>query len=512
MRLHIAVQIHAERIDSWPPLAWLARGRRGSKAIELFHGSRVEVTPTWFCEAVWDGPYEAGNFDRTDLVFGSGARARNGKITFVSAGSTVDRLQVMETDRGDCVWISNSLTCLLAAQGAQPDPAYRHYFRDFSSIRFGLSRYAPLVPTNAGAARLIYFHNLRWDGTSLSQVEKPCSGRRFSSFRRYRTFLESALRRIAENMAAPGRRHPYGFLGTISSGYDSPAVAVLARAAGLQRVIAFDRSKDGQPDSGKQIAARLGLSVVEVPHDGWQAPLAEVPFLAADAKGEDVYFSGAERHLDGAVLLTGFHGDKVWGMHAPSAGSDLARGDQSGLSLTEYRLRAAFIHCPVPFMGVRQIRDINQISRSAALSPWDVKGNYSRPICRRIVEEAGVPRTWFGTEKKAASVLFFKNSSFLAPQTLPEYLQWLQANAGAWREAGLEPPVAMPGRHETALQGAVARLTKIIAQRTGTGEGVLGRVVRRVGVWADREPLFRWVFPWAVERAGMAYTPISIRD
>jgi hypothetical protein len=507
------VQINSQRVETWPPLAWLARCRRGSEVVDLWHGGRVETTPKWFCEAVWDGPFDAGSFDRTDLVFGSGARIRGGKIMFVSAGSTVDRLQVIETGNG--LWISNSLSCLLAATGARPDPAYPNYFRDFSSIRFGLSRYAPLVTTNAGAARLVYFHNLAWDGTNLAQSEKPFAVRHFTSFNRYQSFLETALQRIARNMAAPARRHRYQFLGTISSGYDSPAVAVLARSAGLERVIAFDHAKDGQSDSGKAIAAKLGLSVFEVPRDAWQdTPLAEVPFLAADAKGEDVYFSSAERHLAGTVLLTGFHGDKVWGKHVPHGGPELARGDQSGLSLTEYRLRAGFLHCPVPFMGVRQIQDINRISLSRAMSRWDVRGDYSRPICRRIAEDAGIPRPWFGVEKKAASVLFFNGTSFLAPDALAAYLQWLEANSGAWLRAGVEPPVPMPGRPESVLRGAVARLTKIIEHQTGRAnfDGVLGRVVRRVGVWAQREPLFRWVFPWAAERAQAAYAPVHVRE
>jgi len=504
-----AVQIQSQRAAGWPALAWLARCRPGSSVVHVIHGSRVEIAPDWFCEAVWDGPYDGGDFDRTDVIFGSGARIRGSRITFVSAGATVDRLQVMETGGG--VWISNSLTCLLAATGAQPDPAYPHYFRDFSSIRLGLSRYAPLITTDAGAARLIYFHNLTWDGTRLYQDEKPFAVRHISRFHRYRSFLDGALQSIATNMSATTRQYPYRFLGTISSGYDSPAVAVLARGAGLDRVISFDQSKDGQPDSGLQIAAKLGLSVVEVPRDGWhQTPLAEIPFLAADAKGEDVYFSGAGAHLGGTILLTGFHGDKMWGKYTSALSSDVARGDQSGLSLTEYRLRAGFIHCPVPFIGVRQIRDINQLSRSHTLSRWDVKGDYTRPICRRIVEEAGIPRAWFGTQKKAASVLFFNGATFLAPDALAEYLAWLEAHAGAWLRAGVEPPVATPGRPESALRAAVARLTKIVERKSVNG--VVGRVVRRVGAWAEREPLFRWVFPWAAERARAAYSPISVPD
>ena len=98
--------------------------------------------------------------------------------------------------------------------------------------------------------------------------------------------------------------------------------------------------------------------------DAWRGPDAppgpELPFLAADAKGEDVYFRGAEAHLARRVLVTGYHGDQMWSKRPRAPSADIVRGDQSGLSLSEYRLWAGFIHLPVPFLGVRQIGDVFQ--------------------------------------------------------------------------------------------------------------------------------------------------------
>ena len=82
-----------ETASSWPPLAWLAICEPGSKSIHLIHGGGVECREQWFCEAVWDSTFSEGGFDRTDLVFGSGGRLREREAIFVSAGSTVDRLQ-----------------------------------------------------------------------------------------------------------------------------------------------------------------------------------------------------------------------------------------------------------------------------------------------------------------------------------------------------------------------------------------------------------------------------------
>jgi hypothetical protein len=490
------IQLRFIRLDNWPPLAWLAHCRSGASVVDVIHGSRVENTHEWFCEAGWDGAYEDGDFDRTDLVFGSGGRVRNGLLTFVSSGTTVDRLQVIES--AENVWVSNSLPCLLAVSAGSLDPLYRHYSRDFRSICRGLLRYVPMLATSAGSARLIYFNNLSWDGKRLAQTVKPSPRRDFGTFAAYRAFLEQSLQHIATNVAAPARRHPFRFLGTISSGYDSPTVAALARSAGLREVISFDQCNAEEPDSGLEIARQLGLQATVIPRDSWRgSELAEVPFLAADAKGEDVYFKSAEPLLAGTALLTGFHGDKMWGKYTSALSPDIRRGDQSGLSLTEYRLRAGFLHCPVPFMGVRQIHDINRLSRSAALSRWDVDGDYTRPICRRIVEEAGVSRKLFGMRKKAASVLF-SSSTFLTPAALAEFVQWLESQ-------GL--PVRLGRR---SVWKGVAHVSRTAASVVGSFTGI-GAIVARAGrhfaEWAERDPMFRWVFPWATERARSAYAP-----
>jgi len=85
--------------DSWPPLAWLARYRPGSEVVDVAHGARVETTPEWFCEAVWDAAYEDGGFDRTDLVFGSGGRVRNGGCLRRGGGGKREGKQKQATRR-----------------------------------------------------------------------------------------------------------------------------------------------------------------------------------------------------------------------------------------------------------------------------------------------------------------------------------------------------------------------------------------------------------------------------
>jgi len=491
------MRLHYTSMGHWPRLAWLARARRSSATIEVFHGPEVETTARWFCEAVWDGAFAAGDFDRTDVVFGSGGRLRGRSVSFVSSATTVDRLHSFETV--DAIWVSNSLACLLAALGEALDPRYHAYARDFHSICRGLTQYARFFPTaSAGPVRLTYYHNLVWDGARLREQAKPGTLRDFSAFARYRAFLASSLERLADNMASPARSRPYRLLGTISSGYDSPTVATLARPFGLEEAIGFDRANSGEADSGSLIAAALGIRLLPVRRHAWRSmELPEVPFVASDAKGEDVYFKGAEPLLARRLLLTGFHGDQVWSKGPKSLSDDIRRGDQSGLSLTEYRLGIGFLHCPVPFIGVRQIADINRISRSREMAPWDVGNGYSRPICRRILEEAGIPRGAFGVRKKAVSVLYHQGER-LSPRSLADFRAWMHKGF-----ALLDPGSVVP-RLWTAPARSLSRLLKGIARLSPRHLRPLQSLGARVATYVSWEPR-RYLFAWALDRARGSY-------
>ena len=73
-------------LSTWPPLAWFARCPEGESFIDVYHGSRVEVTDEFFGELIWAGDYDAGGFDQTDIVAGSGGRCRDSGIVFALQG------------------------------------------------------------------------------------------------------------------------------------------------------------------------------------------------------------------------------------------------------------------------------------------------------------------------------------------------------------------------------------------------------------------------------------------
>ena len=329
----VAMRIRLVPVPEWPLLAWLADCGRDS--VVVYHGARVEAADTWFAEAAWAGDFGSGDLDETDIVAGSGGRLRNGRVVFVSAGSTVDRLQSIETRNGALV--SNSLACLIAAADAQIDEASGRYFWLFRTIVAGTKKYRRWFPTSKGPVQLTYFDNLAWDGARLSVVPKPGVGRDFSTFDRYAGFLRDSMSALAANAGDAQRHHRYELLSTASSGYDSSTVTVLAREAGATRVLCFDQARRNMDDSGEPLARCLGLEPVVVPRTAWaDHQLPEPPFLSADSHGGDVFFKGAEHVLGGTLLLTGYHGDKLWGTDSHALEPTIVRGDQSGLSLTEY--------------------------------------------------------------------------------------------------------------------------------------------------------------------------------
>jgi hypothetical protein len=250
----------------------------------------------------------------------------------------------------------------------------------------------------------------------------------------------------------------------------------------------FTTARSG-PDDGTPIALQLGLACTPIQRGAYrQLDCPEIPFLSSNANGEESHYAGAEHLLRGRILYTGYHGDKVWAKQSKDTSPHLVRGDPSGLALTEYRLRAGFIHCPVPFMGVRQIADLQKISTSPEMTKWDILGSYSRPICRRIVESAGVDGRLFGRHKNAASVTMFNADEALTPSSTRDFHRWLDAHA--------EAPSSSVARAERLFQLAHLLLSKLPRR--------ISKLVREP-VRRRASGLFRYIFPWAVERAGAAF-------
>jgi hypothetical protein len=293
--------------------------------------------------------------------------------------------------------VANSLPFLLARTDDGVSLSYRDYEFDLMSIMNGLERYVRSLPTRRDRAVRLWYHcNLRV-GRSLEirNVEKtPIEA--FADYHHYVGFLSHEVGGVMHNAQHHRRKVSYRAMATVSSGYDSPACAALAKSAGCTEAFTFTTARAGfkeRDDSGLAIGRGLGLETVEVDPEAYlgrrDAPEAEI--MAVGMSGDDVVFESCEHLVRGRVVFTGFHGDKVWARTGAKVGPDIARGDPSGGSMAEFRLRVGFVNLPIPFIGCRQQASIHQISNSGAMGRWSVGGHYDRPIPRRMAEEAGIP-------------------------------------------------------------------------------------------------------------------------
>ncbi len=449
----------------WPPLAWLARC---GDNLELLHGPRVEVGPGWAYEGAWEGDFADAAFDQVAVSLGSGVRIRGDEAVFVSPTSTIDRLcHVVSAD--GTTFVSNSLLALLRAAGAEvTDPKYQ---ARATSIVKGIDECRSTIETSAGPAFLTHFRNLAWSSGQLERRDKPSPSQALGDFGAYRDLLASTFTALAANMADPSRRCQLAFLGTLSSGYDANAATALAVQAGCRRAICFETTGSDQPDSGVPVAHALGIEPIVIERGAWrevpQLPGGtEVPFLAAGGGSGLIGFHGAQEHLMGTALVTGFYGDSIWNPEWSKLGPDVVRKDASGLGFCEYRLHAGFVTCAPAFWAARQVAEVVEIGRSEEMSPWALGAGYDRPIPRRIAEDAGVPRNVFGKTKRAVpKAQPHRDPDFLMPKPKQDYFEWLRSR----REAlGLRGPVS-PSRDRAEFRSRDLALRAHVALRVVPG-------------------------------------------
>src|SRR5690606_2497594 len=132
--------------------------------------------------------------------------------------------------------------------------------------------------------------------TTIAPPEPPS----FVSYGHYVDYLLETLTMLRDNAADPHRHVTYEPLTTISSGYDSPACAVLAQRIGCRRAVTFGAARQAfearlrsTDDSGAAIAALLGLPVAAYSREAYlaSAERPEAPFIATGNGGDDVVLS-----------------------------------------------------------------------------------------------------------------------------------------------------------------------------------------------------------------------------
>ena len=480
--------------------------------MQVLHGKRVETRRQWFGEIAWAGEFEQAAFHGTDIVCGSGGRTRGTSVVFVGAGSIVDRLH--RTEAGQNQLVSNSLPCLLSVAQTDLDPTYPKYYEDLRSINEGVDRYVRRFKCSRGYVEFVYFDNLVWNGSRMQREPKPHSKTAFDDYADYVSYLHSSMRAIAENIRSPDREFPYEMLATVSSGYDSAATAAIATSAGCERLLTIDRSRAGDSDSGEEIGKHLGVETIVAGRDDWRSTeLAERPFIAGGpGGGGSVFIKSGEEHLRNTVLFTGLGGGLIWGDADESPEAGYPPVGFADASLTEYRLSTRFLHCPLPLWGMRTPDDIYRITGSDEMKPWRIGGNYDRPIPRRIVESAGVPRQAFGMKKKAAAFKLHQphaKEEAPLPSSLQDFNAWLRESRSQWLKRGKLPPSPMVSDIvDSILWAGITglRVTRKLIPVSGV-QDYLAVKVRELRHRARRPPgsVRCFTFPWAVDRVRKEY-------
>ena len=404
------MKLRHKKIHNWPKLAWVAVFSNGSETIDIYHGPMVETSDDWCVEAVWAGEFADGDFDQTDLVFGSGVRCRENRVTFVSSGTMMDRLWYYQ----DAVlYVSNSLPAILAIANLSLLDDYSNYTRDMYLMLQRTRTKVHSIPTESGAVFAVYFDNIAYEGHGLNKISKPeDTTLNFASFDDYYRFMVETAKYLYINYTSSKRAYPVRPLGTISSGYDSPASMLFAKKALCEKAVTIKNAASlwRGSDSGADIAKQIGIDCVSyslVP----RTVRHEKAVWAGVGRPGELNWTQFDFPEPLCLFFTAIHGDAVWDLSHRDLSDPLVRPSFTGLGLCKFRLYKGIFHCVVPFWGIRHAKEIQAISFSEEMKPWILGKRYDRPIARRIIEEAGVKRGTFAVRKKNAS----GETSFLWP-------------------------------------------------------------------------------------------------
>jgi len=394
------VKFESELVPGMAPLAWVFTWTSAGER-RLLHGSAVRVDEEWFMEGCHDQS-EAGDLAAAANVFGSGMCVGEDSVLVVTPSHTLESTYIYRFAGG---WsVSNSLALLAAHHDFMP-PWDSGYGGSVGSTVLGVDDCTKrLFRTRRGEILRYTYYNieLTLDGR-VRQIRKPMPPA-FGDYGGYIAYLRTVLGAV---FAGSGRAGGYLPLAACSSGYDSACVAALAASLGCEEALTLRTSLDGRDDSGRRVGEILGLRVHEFDRpDSLEESFEEVAtFLATGVGWQGIYYVNFGHLLEGRVHTTGFHGGHIWDVNI-EPNTVLARNLAAGCYLQEFRLWKNFIHVPVPMIAAVRHPDIAAISRSSEMSAFRIGGNYDRPIPRRILEEAGVPRACFAQAKRHVNQLF----------------------------------------------------------------------------------------------------------
>jgi hypothetical protein len=245
--------------------------------------------------------------------------------------------------------------------------------------------------------------------------------------------LQGVMSAVLENAASPARRHRlYAGLAAVSRGYDSNALAVLLVKLGVREAMTFYNKMPGD-DSGEEVARILGMTARVYSRTDFRTTpgVDEAEFLSHSGnRNSEIVLAPCEEQLVGKVLITGRYGDMVLGKRHTKIFSDF-RFERSANKrcsrIIEFRSRIGFLSFNPFYAGGLHLQAMREIATSQEMQPWRLGGNYDRPIARRIIEEAGVPRGMFGVTKAASAFYRFMSLADMSPAGRTDFESYRRA-------------------------------------------------------------------------------------
>jgi hypothetical protein len=501
------MNLRVHTVNSIKPNSWLLRASGQS---EVWAGRDVDARPDAFFEGAWAGTFHEFKFYECAEVFGSGAAKISDSWLVISPSHTLEAVYALHDRSGDWT-VSNSLGFLKNFLKFSFQDSFIELVNGFYKSALGIDHSPSRLRTSIGTLYVLRYYNalLARDGLIIRTKLPPPHFRDFCS---YRSYLLETVCKVATNAAAPERNAKYELLTTISTGYDSPTCSALASEAGCKDAITILSSQLGLSDDGTPIAEKLGLRVSPFSRPSLAGENRQVvaDLFSTGMQAADIVYEPLQGKLSRKLLVTGFHGDRVWDKNGDSSPLLKREGNPSGTSLTEFRLSESFIHLPVPFIGAVRHPEIKEISNSAEMARYSLGGTYDRPIARRILEESGVSREMFAQSKKAISILAFIDREFLKKEIRDEI-------GATFQNLSLKKKLAYifhstKFRTEKFAVSLPDRLTAKFGVRTRWLTKIICWTIFMQGsheIWEHSDPFNGLAFEWALSIVAQQYEALE---
>lgn len=432
--------------DNLPKLGWCMIINKNNPEVLVYSGNYVETFDDWFVSGVWDGNFSEANFKDADFLCGTGVKKSDSIITVYSP--THERQRFCYIQYEDKIIFSNSIPLLLAVSEEKFDVNFLRYEEVLCGILKGTKDYTKEIPLAGNKVMYQIFCaditvnlNLR-----ITYIRKPLH-RDFIDYNDYFNTICEMCKRVKDNGMDSNRRHKYSLAATASSGYDSSACAAIAKLAGCNTLLTF---KGGyyDSDSAVGIGRQLGYkAIIERGHNDFKNKknTKDAEFFVCGDLGAYLQFSAFEDDFADNIVFSGTSGSYIWDKDS-KVNKDSVRYNYNyytaNLSFAENALIKGYIFFPLPLYGSTAAESIQRITNSDEMNQWTLNTSYDRPICRRILETAGVDRMAFGHTKYGGGFSLARNftlkqvESKMSVEGFEDFSKWIKVKGNnTWNVA-----------------------------------------------------------------------------